>query len=105
MGTWTYTFAERILMILHENNRKTYERVKKLSFVSMQSENIFAFNKSIQKILSAHLKNTEKNFVIETRKSADKFLHSIFYDGKYKYHGRRKNFVFQILLRNYFADN
>ena len=25
LGTWTYTFAERILMILHENNRKTYE--------------------------------------------------------------------------------
>ena len=80
LGTWTDVFAIRVLGILHENNRETYNRVKKLSFVSAQSENIFAFDKSIQKILFDHLRNTEEDFIFETRKAANEFFHSAFYD-------------------------
>ena len=80
LGTWTDAYAMRVLSILHENNRDTYNRVKKLSFVTAQSENIFAFDKTIQKILFDHLKETEEEFIFDTRNAATKFFHSAFYE-------------------------
>lgn len=74
LGKWTDIFATRVLITLHENNRDTYNRVKKLSFVTAQTEKIFAFDKSIQKILFDHLKNTEEDFIFETRKAANDFF-------------------------------
>ena len=80
LGRWTDFFAERILSILHENNFSAYNRVKKLSFVSAQTENIFKFDRSIQTVLLDHLRETENVFITETLRAAEKFFHRIFYE-------------------------
>ena len=65
---------------LHETNNDTYNRIKNLSFITAQSENIFSFDKTIQKILLDHLKETEQDFIYETRTAAIEFFHSAFYE-------------------------
>ena len=73
-------FAKRVLSNLHETNNDTYNRIKNLSFITAQSENIFSFDKTIQKILLDHLKETEQDFIYETRTAAIEFFHSAFYE-------------------------
>lgn len=80
LGKWTNLSAMRILSLLHENNRDTYNRVKSLSFVFEQSENIFSFDRSIQEILFAHLLKTEPEFVFETRDAVNDFFKNAFYE-------------------------
>ena len=70
MGRWTDDCIECVLSILHENNVETYNRVKKLSFVSAQTETIFTFDRSIQKVLLDHLNENENIFIKETFKAA-----------------------------------
>jgi len=77
---WTDFSAMRIFTILHENNRDTYNRVKTLSFIAKQSENVFAFDRSIQKILFDHLLKNEPELIFQTRDAAAKFFKSAFYD-------------------------
>ena len=80
LGTWTDIFAQRVLSNLHETNNDTYNRIKISSFITAQSENIFSFDKTIQKILFDHLKETEQDFIYETRTAAIEFFHSAFYE-------------------------
>ena len=80
LGTWTDIFAKRVLSNLHETNNDAYNRIKNLSFVKVQSENMFSFDKTIQKILFDHLKETEQDFIYETRTAAIEFFHSAFYE-------------------------
>ena len=79
LGRWTDVSAMRIFSILNENNRDTYNRVKNLSFIAKQSENIFAFDRSIQKILFDHLLKNEEEFILQTRAAACEFFKSAFY--------------------------
>ena len=78
LGRWTDVSAMRILSNLNENNRDTYDRVKNLSFVAKQSENIFAFDRSIQKILFEHLLEHERGLIFQTRAAAGEFFKSAF---------------------------
>ncbi len=80
LGKWTDDFAMRTFSILHENNRDTYNRVKNLSFVSEQNEKIFAFDRSIQKILFDHLLKNEPELIFQTRDAVCQFLKSAFYN-------------------------
>ena len=80
LGRWTDFSAMRVLSILNENNRDTYNRVKKFSFISKQSENIFSFDRSIQKILSDHLLKNESEIIFQTRAAAGEFFKSAFYE-------------------------
>ena len=80
MGRWTDDCIECVLSILHENNVETYNRVKKLSFVSAQTETIFTFDRSIQKVLLDHLNENENIFIKETFKAAEEFFYKVFYE-------------------------
>ena len=80
LGRWTDNCAERILSILHENNFSTYNRVKKLSFVAAQTDNIFVFDRSIQTVLLDHLRENENFFITETFNAAQIFFNKVFYD-------------------------
>lgn len=80
LGRWTDAFAMRVLGILNKNNRDTYDRVKKLSFVSAQSNNVFVFDRSIQGILFKDLLEKEPVFIWQTRDAVNEFFHSAFYE-------------------------
>ena len=80
LGRWTDVLAMRVLGILNKNNRDTYERVKKLSFVSAQSDNVFAFDRSIQGILFKDLLEKDKFFIWQTRDAVNQFFQPAFYE-------------------------
>ena len=78
LGKWTDFAALRVLSLLGENNFAAYNRVKKLSFVYAQTENIFTFDRSIQTVLLTHLTATEPVFIFETRAAVNKFFKNVF---------------------------
>ena len=78
LGKWTDLVALRVLSILGENNFATYNRVKKLSFVSALTEDIFIFDRNIQELLIKHLSATEPVFIFETRTAVNKFFKNVF---------------------------
>ena len=65
LGRWTDFSAMRVLSTLNENNRDTYNRVKNLSFIVKQSENVFSFDRSIQKILLDHFLKNELEIIFQ----------------------------------------
>lgn len=88
LGRWTEFYLQRVLTILHEYNFDTYERIKKLSFVSEQNENffeqseqsekIFFFDRSVREILFPYLMEKEKIFVDSTIDAVNKFFQNVF---------------------------
>lgn len=79
LGKWTEFFATRVLDSLHKLNYDTYNRVKKLSFVSEKSENICVFDRNIRKILLAHLKKNEPVTVTSTITAVNNFFDNVFH--------------------------
>lgn len=85
LGTWTDDIAQSILSILRENNIDTYNRIKNLSFIFSQSvgstsKKIICFDRSIQKILFDHLREKNSYLIEETRKAANDFFYTVFYN-------------------------
>lgn len=81
LGTWTDTIARGVLRSLKEYNDITYNRLKKLCFISSHKSNfddnkIFLFDKSIQKILIGYLKENESMayLLTETRDAVNEFF-------------------------------
>ena len=79
LGKWTKTFATRVLDSLNVLNYDTYNRVKKLSFVTAKDENILVFDRSIREILLAHLIENEPVTVTGTITAVNNFFENVFH--------------------------
>ena len=80
LGTWTDDFVSSVLTSLGINPLQ-YNRLKELSFISEQArdfegKSVFVFDRTIQEILLAHIKNTPllSPFLRRTRDAVNKFF-------------------------------
>ena len=85
LGIWTDSLAAKILLRLNEYNPDAYNRVKKLSFVTMQKlddKELFIFDRAIQKILLDYLKSADAFSVLvpQTRDVINEIFKKIFSD-------------------------